>query len=105
MKSGSGISTDIYNRGYPGYQPVRISLWKADNVAFLDAIDTDWRHIVSCLCDGKHVMLKLVFLGEGPHELIITQSLSSQELGRDPRSHCTPLLDTMRSPKMARSLW
>jgi hypothetical protein len=43
--------------------------------------------------DGIRVMLKRLFLEEGPHELRITAMFSSPEAAQDPRNHCVPLLD------------
>src|SRR6266705_2674479 len=54
--------------------------------------------------DGKHVMLKRIYPDEGPHELIITQFFSSQELARDPRNHCVPLLGIIEIPQNGQKL-
>ena len=47
------------------------------------------------LQDGKRVMLKKVFSEEAPHELQISQMLSSEAVAADPRNHCVPLLDVI----------
>ena len=44
--------------------------------------------------DGKYVMLKKV----KPDEWLIAESFSSQEVARDPRNHCVPLLDVIEMP-------
>ena len=54
--------------------------------------------------DRKCVMLKKVYPDEGPHELEITQLFSSQELARDPRNHCVPLLDIIEIPQNGQKL-
>ena len=54
--------------------------------------------------DRKRVMLKKVYPDEGPHELKITQLFSSQELARDPRNHCVPLLDIIEIPQNGQKL-
>ena len=55
--------------------------------------------------DGKHVMLKKIYPGEGPHELLIAQLLfSSREFARDPRNHCVPLLDIIEIPRNGQKL-
>jgi len=56
--------------------------------------------------DGKQVMLKKVIpdSGEGAHELRIAQFFSSQQLVRDPRNHCVPLLDVIEIPTSGQKL-
>ena len=51
--------------------------------------------------DGLQVMFKRVLPEEGPHELSICQQFSSEELARDRRNHCVPLLDVieLRGPE------
>jgi serine/threonine protein kinase len=48
-----------------------------------------------CTQDDRPVMLKRVFLEEGPHELSITRRFSSPGLAGDPRNYCVPLLDVI----------
>lgn len=45
--------------------------------------------------DGERVILKRVLSDEWPHELQISRMLSSEEVARDPRNHCIPLLDVI----------
>jgi hypothetical protein len=45
--------------------------------------------------DDIPVMLKRVFIEEGPYELSITQRFSSPGLSLDSRNHCVPLLDVI----------
>ena len=45
--------------------------------------------------DDLPVMLKRVFIEEGPYELSITQRFSSPGLSLDSRNHCVPLLDVI----------
>jgi len=45
--------------------------------------------------DDLPLMLKRVYIEEGPHELSITQRFSSPGLSLDLRNHCVPLLDVI----------
>ena len=46
--------------------------------------------------DGLQVMFKRVLPEDGPYELSISQFFSSEELARNRRNHCVPLLDVVK---------
>ncbi len=50
------------------------------------------------ISDNEHVALKLVDSERNPHEVEISQYLSSEPLRSDPRNHCVPILDVFSVP-------
>ncbi|KAI0265928.1 hypothetical protein BC834DRAFT_955198 [Gloeopeniophorella convolvens] len=83
-------------RYHPKWEPSWIRMKKAFYVtedgqptilrAGMDAVRTR---------DNLPVMLKKVLPEEGPYELTINQLFSSPELSKDPRNHCSPLLEVI----------
>ena len=50
------------------------------------------------ISDNSLVVLKLVDSERNPHEVEISQYLSSEPLRSDPRNHCVPILDVFGVP-------
>ena len=48
------------------------------------------------MSDGKAVLFKKI--GTDSAELRLATYLSSEELRKDPRNHCVPILDVLRDP-------
>ncbi|KAI0643709.1 hypothetical protein C8Q79DRAFT_1120660 [Trametes meyenii] len=83
----------------PGWQPS----WKTHNIPILRAEDfvglplhTARMIDATRISDGKLVYLKRV--ASTSPELSLCRYFSSQELRRDPRNHCVPLLDVILHP-------
>ncbi|KAI0767251.1 kinase-like domain-containing protein [Fomes fomentarius] len=95
------------SRGYTlrsRYRPDWIPSWRRDpTLRLIDAEDhVSWHmfrpHLLDGkrLSDGKLILFKRV--ASDSQEVYIASYLSSEELRKDPRNHCVPILDVLQDP-------
>ncbi|KAI0363375.1 hypothetical protein BV20DRAFT_958445 [Pilatotrama ljubarskyi] len=96
----------LEERGYllrPRYRPDWVPSWEGTNrdpEECEDGLTSFYTQVMDAmrLSDGGIVILKRVAQSEHPYEAEISELFSTEPLKADPRNHCVPIHEALRSP-------